>query len=74
MSTLSHYITSTTPTYIPAADLAVDWISDKLYFTVRDAGRIEERDLKTGEKRVVLQSGEPAAFNGLVVFPYPDRG
>ena len=52
----------------------MDWISDKLYWTDRDGGKIEELDLETNERKVVLQSEVSAAFNGLAVYPYPNYG
>ena len=55
-------------------DLAVDWINNKLYWTDRDGGKIEELDLDTNERNVVLQSEVEAAFNGLAMFPYPNYG
>ena len=52
----------------------MDWISDKVYWTIRDAGRIEELDLDTNQIRVVVQLERAAAFNGLAVYPYPNNG
>ena len=66
MSTLSYYTV--------AADLAVDWINDKLYWTIQDEGKIEELDLETGVRKTIIQSEGEAAFNGLVVYPYPNYG
>ena len=62
----------TTCTHI-TADLAVDWINDKLYWTVRK-GKIEEMDLETKERRIVIEADKAAAFNGITVYPYPDYG
>lgn len=59
---------------INTGDLAVDWINDKLYWTDRDEGIIEELDLETDERKVILESKVPAAFNGLAMYPYPDYG
>ena len=60
--------------YLPTGDIAVDWISDKVYWTIRDEGRIEELDLDTNQTRVVVQLERRAAFNGLAVYPYPNNG
>ena len=59
---------------MPIGDVAVDWISDKVYWTIRDQGRIEELDLDTNQLRVVVQLERRAAFNGLAVYPYPNNG
>lgn len=53
------------------ADLAVDWINDKLY-VADSAGPIIEYDLVTKATRVVVNTG--ANPTGIVVYPYPNYG
>ena len=61
--------------HLPTGDLAVDWISDKLYWAVRKEGKIEELDLETEQRRVVVQSApKTAVFSGLAIYPYPNNG
>lgn len=60
--------------YVRTGDVAVDWISDKVYWTIRDEGTIEELDLDTNQRRIVVQSEGKASFNGLAVYPYPNNG
>ena len=49
-------------------DIAVDWISDKVYWTIRDEGIIKELDLDTEQRQRVLQSEGKASFNGLAIY------
>ena len=57
-----------------AADLAVDWINNKLYVTAAGGGAIIEYDLVTEQKRVVIQTGSSSWPSGIVVYPYPNYG
>ncbi len=56
---------------VNTADLAVDWINDKLY-VADSAGPIIEYDLVTKATRVVVNTG--ANPTGIVVYPYPNYG
>lgn len=56
------------------ADLAVDWINNKLYWTDRDYKQIEVYDLMTSERRVVVTTGPSSLPLGLAVYPYPGYG
>lgn len=57
-----------------AADLAVDWISDKLYVVEPNAQRIQEYDLHTEQMRVVVNTGESSKPVSVAVYPYPGQG
>lgn len=62
--------------YVLSADLAVDWLNDKLYWVDRNLRQVEEYDLKTGYRSVVVSTGTtdssyPAA---LALYPYPNYG
>lgn len=59
---------------IPIGDLAVDWIANRIYWTIRDEGKIEELDLETEQRRIVLQSEGTGVFSGLAIYPYPNNG
>lgn len=61
-------------TYQIIGDIAVDWIADRVYWTIRDEGKIEELDLETDQRRIVLQSEGTAVFSGLAIYPYPNNG
>jgi len=56
------------------AGLAVDWINNKLYWTDRDLHRIEEYDLATSRRRVVLTTGDTSTPVGIEIHPYPGFG
>lgn len=56
------------------ADLAVDWIGDKLYVTESIARRIQEYDLQTGELREVVDTGADSRPVSVAVYPYPGQG
>ena len=56
------------------ADLAVDWIHDKLYWSDSDLKIIEEVDLHTLERRVVVQLPSNSNPLGLAVYPMVDHG
>ena len=73
MQSLSYPVHSHTICTHITADLAVDWINDKLYWTVRK-GKIEEMDLETKQRTVLIEADKAAAFNGIIVYPYPNYG
>ena len=52
----------------------MDWINDKLYWTDRYLHRIEEYDLTTSQRRVVLTTGTSSAPTGIAVYPFQDQG
>jgi hypothetical protein len=58
------------------ADLAVDWLNDRLYWVDRSLRLIGEYDLRTHHRSVVLTTGAPGASNpsALALYPYPDYG
>nr|CAE54584.1 epidermal growth factor precursor [Suberites domuncula] len=56
------------------ADLSVDWINDKLYWTDRSFRRIEEYDLTTGYRRTVIHTGSGSLPTGIIIYPYPGYG
>lgn len=58
----------------PIADLAVDWIGDKLYVTESSAWRIQEYNLHTQETRVVVNTGAGSRPISVAVYPYPGQG
>ena len=57
-----------------SAGLAVDWINDKLYWTDRDLHRIEEYDLKTSQRRVVITTGTRSTPTGIAAYPFQEQG
>jgi len=57
-----------------SAGMAVDWINDKLYWTDQALHRIEEYDLKTSQRRVVLTTGSESTPTGIAVYPFQDQG
>lgn len=57
-----------------AADLAMDWIGDKLYITESTAQRIQEYDLHTRELREVVNTGAGSRPVSIAVYPYPGQG
>ena len=59
---------------INTADVAVDWINDKLYFTERRAGKIGEYDLNTGKRKEVLATGRGSMPENIAVYPFPNYG
>lgn len=54
--------------------LAVDWINDKVFWTDRDKHAIEEYNLGTQQRRVLVQLEGTARPQGLSIFPQPDYG
>ena len=56
------------------ADLAVDWIHDKLYWSDSGSKRIEEVDLHTNERRIVVQLDSGSNPVGLAVYPTMEHG
>ena len=56
------------------ADLAVDWINDKLYWTDRDLRKIEEYDLSTAQRRIVQEMDVGSTPLGLAVYPLEGSG
>ncbi len=70
----SHSILAPVHVQYSTGDIAVDWLSDKVYWTIRDEGEIEELDLDTHQRRMVVQLERKASFNGLAIFPYPNNG
>jgi hypothetical protein len=56
------------------ADLAVDWIHDKLYWSDSGFKRIEEVDLHTSERRIVVQLDSSSNPHGLAVYPTMEHG
>ncbi|CAI8057765.1 Low-density lipoprotein receptor-related protein 4 [Geodia barretti] len=56
------------------ADLAVDWIHDKLYWSDSGFKRIEEVDLHTNERRIVVQLDSGSNPVGLAVYPTMEHG
>ena len=60
--------------YTLSVDLAVDWINDKLYWTDSDLRRIEEVDIVTLVRRVVVQMDTRSSPKGLAVYPLQDHG
>lgn len=60
-----------------SADLAVDWIGDKLYVVETTAQRIQEYDLHTQQMRVLVNTGRPGVESepvSVAVYPYPGQG
>ena len=57
-----------------SADVAVDWINDKLYWSDRDYKKIEEVDIITRQRRIVIQLDATSIPLGLVVYPLEGHG
>ena len=59
-----------------AADMAVDWLNDRLYWVDRELRQISEFDLTTGHRSVVLTTGEAglSAPSAIALYPYPNYG
>ena len=57
-----------------AADLAVDWIGDKLYVAETLSHRILEYDLHTQQMREVVDTGTGSTPISIAVYPYPGLG
>ena len=57
-------------------DLTVDWLNDRLYWIDSVTRQVEEYDLKTGHRIVVLTTGEAGTSspNALTLLPYPNYG
>ena len=62
--------------YVCIVDLVVDWLNDRLYWVDQDLRQVEEYDLKTGHRAVVLTTGEAdtSSPNALTLLPYPNYG
>ena len=60
--------------YSPVVDLAVDWINDKLYWTDSTLHKIEEVDIVTLTRKVVVQLDTRSSPKGLAVYPLQDHG
>ena len=60
--------------YAPSVDLTVDWINDKLYWTDSNLRTIEEVDILTLARRVVVQLDTRSSPKGLAVYPLQDHG
>lgn len=71
MHTMSCFYTSHS---LHVAELSVDWINDKLYWTDRKMRRIEEYNLITGYRRTVVHTVDESLPTGIVVYPYPGYG
>lgn len=71
-TSISKYQQSVSPLH--AADLAVDWIADKLYVTESDAQKIQEYDLHTEQMREVVTTGAQSRPVSIAVYPYPGQG
>ena len=56
------------------ADLAVDWIGDKLYIVETSSQRIQEYDLRTQQMRELVNTGESSQPVSVAVYPYPGQG
>ena len=68
-----------TPWYILIiiiVDLTVDWLNGRLYWIDSVTRQVEEYDLKTGHRAVVLTTGEAGTSspNALTLLPYPNYG
>ena len=61
---------------LSTADLAVDWINDKVYWVDRGLRHIEEYDIISGHRRVVASTGnvDQSSPGGLALYPYPNHG
>ena len=59
-----------------SADLAVDWLNDRLYWVDRNLRQIGEYDLHTRHRSIVITTGAPGSSHpaALVLFPYPNYG
>lgn len=55
-------------------DLAIDWIHDKLYWSDSSRKTIEEVDLNSLQRRVVVQLGQSSNPQGLAVYPMEEHG
>ena len=70
--TLAHTLTPSHPhilTYTLTEGLAVDWINDKLYWTDRLSKTIEVYDLHSGDRKVLIHTGEESLPRAIVVDP-----
>lgn len=56
------------------ADMTVDWIHDKLYWTDSRLHRIEEVDIITLERRIVVQLDSSSSPIGLAIYPLQNEG
>ena len=54
-------------------DLVVDWIHDKLYWSDSEYHRIEEIDIITLERKIVM-ANELSSPLGLALYPLEDQG
>ena len=52
----------------------MDWVNDKLYWTDADLRRIEEVDVVTLTRRVVVQLDTTSGPRGLAVYPLQNYG
>lgn len=52
----------------------MDWIHDKLYWTDSDLHKIEEVDILTGERRIVVEFDEHSSPVGLAIYPLQSDG
>ena len=52
----------------------MDWIHDKLYWTDSDLHKIEEVDIITWERRIVVQLDDSSSPLGLAIYPLQSDG
>lgn len=62
------------PLSLCTGDVAVDWITDKVYIVERNGKRIQEYDLGTQQLREVVSTGESSKPVSVAVYPYPGEG
>ena len=49
--------------------IAVDWISDKLYWTDASLKHIEVYDQKSGDRKILIETGNETTPRGIVADP-----